>query len=126
MGNKSLCQVRTLFILHYPYEYFISFLEYAKYANQPSNDYGDYNPKQAVPSSSGLGSFSHLSVNGILSSILVLVGLTLFAQAFEKLWPMITGKKPTEGEKRMFKGIKDRAIANIMTSIDEFKTKYLS
>ena len=107
--------------------YGISFLEYAKYANQPSNDYGnygDYNPKQAAPSSSGLGSL--LSFNGIFTSVLVLVGLTLFSQTFEKLWPMITGKKPTEREMRMIKGIEDSAIANIMTSIDEFKTKYLN
>jgi hypothetical protein len=67
-----------------------------------------------------------LSFHGILSSILVLVGLTLFAQAFEKIWPLITGKKPTEDEMRMFKGIEDSAIANIMSSIDEFKTKYLN
>ena len=39
---------------------------------------------------------------------------------------LITGNKPTEEEKRMFKGIEDGAIANIMTSIDEFKTKYLN
>ena len=100
------------------------FLEYAKYSNQPSNDYGDYNPKQAAPLSSGLGSL--LSFHGILSSILVLVGLTLFAQTFEKIWPLITGKKPTEEEMRMFKGIEDSAIANIMSSIEEFKTKYFN
>ena len=37
-----------------------------------------------------------------------------------------TGNKTMEEEKRMFKGIEDGAIANIMTSIDEFKTKYLN
>ena len=42
------------------------------------------------------------------------------------MWPLITGKKPTEDEMRMFKGIEDSAIANIMSSIDEFKTKYLN
>ena len=121
----KMCIIRINKVLS-QYEYFISFLEYAKYANQASNDYGDYNPKQAAPSSSGLGSFSHLSINGILSGILALAGLTLFAQMFENFWPLITGKKPTEEEKRMFKGIEDSAIANIMTSIDEFKTKYLN
>ena len=45
---------------------------------------------------------------------------------FGPIWPLITGKKPTEDEMRMFKGIEDSAIANIMTSIDEFKTKYLN
>ena len=34
-------------------------------------------------------------------------------------------KNDSDG-KRMFKGIEDSAIANIMTSIDEFKTKYLN
>ena len=37
-----------------------------------------------------------------------------------------TGNKTMEEEKRMFKGIKDSAIANIMSSIEEFKTKYLN
>ena len=37
-----------------------------------------------------------------------------------------TGNKTMEEEKRMFKGIEDGAIANIMTSIDEFETKYLN
>ena len=32
----------------------------------------------------------------------------------------------TVEEERMFKGIEDGAIANIMTSIDEFKAKYLN
>ena len=36
------------------------------------------------------------------------------------------GSTTTEEEMRMFKGIEDGAIANIMTSIDEFKTKYLN
>ena len=119
--------LKVIWLYFYPYEYFISFLEYAKYGNQPSNDYGDYgdyNPKQAAPSSPGLGSL--LTVNGILSSILVLVGLTLFSQLFDKVWPLITGKKPTEGERRMFKEIEDSAVANFMTSIEEFKTKYLN
>jgi hypothetical protein len=74
-----------------------------------------------------------LSFNGILStdilirvlsSYLVLVGLILLSQILEKLWPLITGKKPTEREMRMFIGIEDSAIANIMTSIDE--SKYLN
>ena len=120
MYHQNKCKKLSYF---YPSEYFISFLEYAKYANQPSNDYGDYNPKQVAPSSSGLGSL--LSFNGIFTSILVFIGLTLFSQTFEKVLPFL-GKKPTEEEKRMFKGIEDSAIANIMTSIDEFKTKYLN
>ena len=37
-----------------------------------------------------------------------------------------SGKKSMEEEMRMFKGIEDGNIANIMTSIDEFKTKYLN
>merc|ERR1711971_609630 len=102
---------------------YVSPEEYANYANQAYNDYGDYNPKQAAPSSSGLGSL--LSFNGIITSILVLTGLTLFSQTFEKIWPLI-GKKPTEEETRMFKGIEDTAIANIMSSIEEFKTKYFN
>ena len=122
--------LKVIWLYFYPYEYFISFLEYTKYGNQPSNDYGDYgdyNPKQAAPSSSGpLGSL--LTVNGILSSILVLVGLTLFSQTFAKVWPLIGNqdKKPTERAMRMFKEIEDSAVANFMTSIDEFKTKYLN
>merc|ERR1711971_314404 len=102
---------------------YVSPEEYAKYDNQASNDYGDYNPKQAAPSSSGLESL--LSFNGIFHSILVLTFLTLFSQTFEKIWPLI-GKKPSEEEKRMFKVIEDSAIANIMSSIEEFKTKYLN
>ena len=52
-------------------------------------------------------------------------------QIEEKIQPLITALKQhygnsTEEEERMFKGIEDGAIANIMTSIDEFKTKYLN
>ena len=52
-------------------------------------------------------------------------------QIEEKIGPLITALKKhyqngTEEEERMFKGIEDGAIANIMTSIDEFKTKYLN
>ena len=46
--------------------------------------------------------------------------------ALKEYLEKIKDYQPTEEEERMFKGIEDSAIANIMTSIDEFKTKYLN
>ena len=83
-----------------------------------------------------------LSVNGFLNhlaysffgsilatTIFLLVGVEQIEDTLSKIYESaLNGTKTTttEEEERMFKGIEDGAIANIMTSIDEFKTKYLN
>ena len=64
-------------------------------------------------------------IEGLLLSTITLLFFWLVGS--DKINQLITtGNKTMEEEKRMFKGIEDGAIANIMTSIDEFKTKYLN
>ena len=64
-------------------------------------------------------------IEGLLLSTITLLFFWLVGS--DKINQLITtGNKTMEEEKRMFKGIEDGAIANIMTSIDEFETKYLN
>ena len=64
-------------------------------------------------------------IEGLLLSTITLLFFWLVGS--DKINQLITtGNKTMEEEKRMFKGIEDGAITNIMTSIDEFKTKYLN
>ena len=72
------------------------------------------------------GFVNHLAYN-IIEGILAVIIWTLFfwlvgSHILEKIWENFA----REEEKRMFKGIEDSAIANIMSSIEEFKTKYLN
>ena len=87
-----------------------------------------------IPDGSDSDEWESLSFNGLLNhmaytffeGILAVIVGTLMAGLGLASFVKVFDKEPTKGEERMFKGIEDAAIANIMTSIDEFKTKYLN
>ena len=63
---------------------------------------------------------------GLLQSILVLLGLTLFADGVQKIWPMVfPDEEEDEGTSRMMRQLEDKAVSNLMNSIEDFKAKYL-
>merc|ERR1712025_588521 len=69
---------------------------------------------------------SLFTTNGLLQSILVLLGLTLFADGVQKIWPMIfPDEDADEGTSRMMRQLEDKAVLNLMNSIEDFKAKYL-
>ena len=91
-----------------------------------------------IPDGSDSDKWESLSFNGLLNHmaytffegiLAVIVGTLMAGLGFSLIGDFFKkgiSEPSSEGEKRMFKGIEDAAIANIMTSIDEFKTKYLN
>ena len=65
------------------------------------------------------------TTQGLLQSILVLLGLTLFADGVQKIWPMVFPDEEDEGTSRMMRQLEDKAVSNLMNSIEDFKAKYL-
>ena len=105
----------------------------------PGSDSGsgsDSNKWKGLSFNGFLNHMAYSTVTGVILGVIIPIIIHNFfdyekyekylSPALKEYLEKIKDYQPTEEEERMFKGIEDRAIANIMTSIDEFKTKYLN